>query len=260
MPLKPLPLDPEPSGMELASYLSSASLKVDLPSRIAVEMARLAWRSDRRREDPNMFAVRDAPLGYGVYLESCEWASVMKRVLVASCFRCAGCYGKATQSHHRDYRPRVMSGEDIEPLLPLCRSCHGKVHAGMWEHAAHEQILASLIERKDAQMTYVVHTALEAAIVKRRKQTCQVTEAARRDWLLEKLCDSHRSAEQAEPVDFNTVRATDVAREIFSRMPASDIDQLLRDIKAEGCFKWDRIVKGCWEVQLSEHGFCLTNG
>lgn len=77
-----------------------------------------------------MFAVPfSAHEGYPEYLASALWASIRKRVLTVTPM-CVGCNRYASQVHHRDYRPRVLSGEDLTPLVPMCPAYHKKVHGG----------------------------------------------------------------------------------------------------------------------------------
>lgn len=49
------------------------------------------------------------------------WQSIRERVLERDRGECQCCGRKAEQVHHRDYRPRVLSGEDIDPLVSVCR-------------------------------------------------------------------------------------------------------------------------------------------
>ena len=64
-----------------------------------------------------------------IYLFSDLWLEQFRpRVLAAANDKCVACGAKATEVHHRDYRPRVMAGEDLSPLVALCENCHDYIH------------------------------------------------------------------------------------------------------------------------------------
>lgn len=115
--------------------------------------ARIRWRIQRRREDPNAFLVPFATEvdDYGAYLHSPLWKRIRAEVLNAADRKCCCCRGRATQVHHRDYRPRVLSGEDRTPLVAICKSCHDLVHMKgtndnpSWQEQ--EAVLAHLIQK-----------------------------------------------------------------------------------------------------------------
>lgn len=84
----------------------------------------------KKEEDPNAFLVpfaTEVP-GYNDYLDSALWKRIGRRVLKAAEHECACCPAKATQVHHRDYRPRVLSGDDDTMLVALCKACHDEIH------------------------------------------------------------------------------------------------------------------------------------
>jgi 5-methylcytosine-specific restriction endonuclease McrA len=120
-------------------------------------MARLAWQVRRRAEDPDTFCVRfasDIPENYKEYLQSPQWKAIQDNVLAEARYECACCFNKATEVHHRDYRPRVLRGEDLSPLVALCHGCHEKIerdHTGAkrksWNDK--ERVLAALVARKE---------------------------------------------------------------------------------------------------------------
>ena len=140
MPLTILPPDPEPTNAELAPYMASyvvntSTLYPDLTRRLA----RLCWRSDQQKANPDLFAVPFSPdEGYPEYLASPLWASIRKRIRAANPI-CVGCNRYASEVHHRDYRPRVMRGEDVTPLVSICPPCHRKVHTGGWNASWQEE-------------------------------------------------------------------------------------------------------------------------
>jgi len=146
MPLKALPADPEPTDEELAPYLGKAQL---LPKAIGRRFAALLWQADKQREDPNLFLVPFANVlpNYGTYLDSPEWGAIKRRILGAAQHRCRACDRKARDVHHRDYRPRVLAGDDDNALIALCRPCHDRIEKmkreGSWNEA--EKLLATLV-------------------------------------------------------------------------------------------------------------------
>ena len=150
MPLHTLPLDPESTAAELATYIAKTPTARPDVTR---GLAELCWKSDQQKANPDMFTVPFSPYeGYPEYLASPLWASIRKRVLTATPI-CVGCNRYATQVHHRDYRPRVMPGEDITPLVPMCPPCHKHIHAGgpgtSW--GDEEDRLQALIARKEGR-------------------------------------------------------------------------------------------------------------
>lgn len=61
---------------------------------------------------------------YVRYLQSEHWQSVLLKYLHGR--RCSGCDLKATELHHVTYE-NLYQETDLD-VLPLCRSCHSKVH------------------------------------------------------------------------------------------------------------------------------------
>jgi 5-methylcytosine-specific restriction endonuclease McrA len=56
------------------------------------------------------------------------WKSIRKKVMDRAAGCCECCGRKATQVHHRDYRPRVLRGENLLPLVSICSDCHNFIH------------------------------------------------------------------------------------------------------------------------------------
>ena len=133
MPLIPFPPDPIPTPEELAPFLTQAKSRLG-PAYEATDMklrfARFLWMIDAKAKNPDLFQVAFPPhgLNYPSYLQSLEWQEIRGRVLIAASQKCAGCGKKAFQVHHRDYRPKVLRGEDLSLLVPLCRKCHKFIH------------------------------------------------------------------------------------------------------------------------------------
>jgi 5-methylcytosine-specific restriction endonuclease McrA len=135
-------------------------------------MARLEWRSERQQQDPDAFHVMFSTwvprLNYEAYLESDLWTDIRSRVLDAAGHRCACCPSKATQVHHRDYRPRVLSGEDLTPLVPICKRCHRRVHhdgekiRDRWQDI--DRALIEMVRQKDASVVEHVELIVENGV------------------------------------------------------------------------------------------------
>lgn len=152
MPLPVLPPDPEPSAEDLRPYLDRATA---IPGSHRDFFARISWVADLKKREDSAFHVAFATEvdGYQAYLKSDLWKAIRKRVLKSANRKCAGCGGKATQVHHRDYRPSVLRGDNDVPLVALCRTCHDAVHAGeknkSWQEC--ERDLHRLVAAEDAR-------------------------------------------------------------------------------------------------------------
>jgi hypothetical protein len=64
---------------------------------------------------------------YWSYLMSDLWSTIRTRVLVLKGTECRCCLNRASEIHHTSYSREVLVGMDLEPLIPLCKSCHYKV-------------------------------------------------------------------------------------------------------------------------------------
>jgi hypothetical protein len=130
MILKPLPADPDPTEEDLADLKNKLQQQGYNIKRLDRRYLTLKWRLHVVNIDPSALHVPFPPreLDYKVYLASSVWQQIRQTVLSSANGRCAGCGADATQVHHRDYRPRVLSGEDITSLVALCADCHEFVH------------------------------------------------------------------------------------------------------------------------------------
>ena len=158
MTLLPIPPDPEPSAAEIEAQVRTQS---GMPERLRLRMAVHNWRMEKLQTDPNAFLVcfatniRQFPGGghdYEIYQQSSLWKRIRRKVLKYAEHRCAGCLEKATEVHHRDYRPRVLAGDDLSPLVALCHKCHHQVHNNEQgrrrdDWSACEQVLAVMVSR-----------------------------------------------------------------------------------------------------------------
>lgn len=64
---------------------------------------------------------------YEAYLTSPLWQTIRSRVFAAKGPLCV-CERPASQVHHMAYSLDVMSGHNLEPLIPICRGCHRRIH------------------------------------------------------------------------------------------------------------------------------------
>jgi hypothetical protein len=174
MPLSPIAADPEPTEAEIATIITGDKMLSSLDETTDVDdgppfpsfdprgMARVEWYSITQRRTPDDFLVPfvewafpDDNNGYDEYLASPLWKAIRARVLKSAAYKCACCPSRATEVHHRDYRPRVLRGEDDSPLVALCRNCHHEVDKdsndkarSMWQEK--EAILAKMVRREDS--------------------------------------------------------------------------------------------------------------
>ena len=128
--------DPEPTAEEIeAIMLGKRFLRCS--DQIERGFARLCWKVDARTANPDLFLapftsyIRTYPDGskdYKSYLAGELWLTIRTKVLERSARHCECCGKTATQVHHRDYRPRVLRGDDLLPLVSICRSCHKFLH------------------------------------------------------------------------------------------------------------------------------------
>jgi hypothetical protein len=76
------------------------------------------------------YADRDATLrslgfaSYFAYTHGALWRIVRERALAVNGRECRRCGRLAVQVHHASYLREVLTGEDVSPLWPVCRSCH----------------------------------------------------------------------------------------------------------------------------------------
>jgi hypothetical protein len=145
---------PKPSNDDLAPYLKS-----DGATQLDRLRAELEWSASLRNRDPDAFLMPFATeafpaLGfqtYQDYLASPLWRRIKAEELLKAGRRCAACKSETGIVHHRDYRPRVLLGDDRSALVVLCEPCHTEVHRAetgadhCWNDR--EENLRRLIER-----------------------------------------------------------------------------------------------------------------
>jgi len=151
MVLPPIPADPRPTEAEIDAEIERGSITA-VRADIVRTLARLHWKGRMKAADPDLFLEPFATgvPNYKAYLRSPIWKKIRAEVLEAADYECAGCVAEATQVHHRDYRPRVLAGEDRVALVPLCKDCHDFIHKGedgksreTWNES--EELLAELV-------------------------------------------------------------------------------------------------------------------
>jgi hypothetical protein len=150
MPLTPLPPDPEPTEEEIAARSPPFE---GFPEQLRPSMARLQWIADMERLQPDLFLVpyvKDAS-AYDAYRNSSQWKAIRQNVLRKANHKCEACGLRANQVHHRDYRPRVLSGEDVRPLVAICSRCHEAIEKirkeVSWQEG--ERLLAKLVGQRN---------------------------------------------------------------------------------------------------------------
>jgi hypothetical protein len=170
MPLPDLPRNPHPTGAELAIHQSDLPLAASSALQGSHDprrgLAILRWRVALANKHPDALlvpiatAIRQFPeeiATYDEYVASPLWVSIREKVLAAAGTKCTCCPRPATEVHHRDYRPRVLRGDDLAPLVALCRDCHHMVDKlpngrsrEVWTET--EAILAEMVRREDARL------------------------------------------------------------------------------------------------------------
>jgi hypothetical protein len=128
MKLTPIPPDPQPTQFEIEEIMRAESLH----GETGRDFARFKWRRRRQADDPNAFhiafssEIRDR--NYDAYTYSPLWNRIKRKIFKAANNKCFRCLERAKVVHHRDYRPRVLNGDDLTPLVALCKRCHDDVH------------------------------------------------------------------------------------------------------------------------------------
>jgi 5-methylcytosine-specific restriction endonuclease McrA len=157
--LPPIPLDPRPTKRQTEAELRKrAELMKKLPPQRRRQVAEFFWAADQRAKTPDLFwhPFAPDPMRYEAYLISKEWQQISRAVKKAAGGKCACCPSKATNVHHRCYRPRVLSGADTSLLIALCRPCHETVDSDERgkPREAHEKerVLAELFARETKRL------------------------------------------------------------------------------------------------------------
>jgi hypothetical protein len=156
MPLARIPGDPLPTYDDLTKHGYDGPWP---PSGLLDQQkcfsAKSAWKEVLLTRDPNAFLVPGVQNQnwYNDYLWSDKnWKRQKRRVVKGADGNCQCCGASATEVHHRDYRPRVLAGDDDSPLVAICRPCHDKVHNDgtrrrQWDES--ECVLQELVSARD---------------------------------------------------------------------------------------------------------------
>ncbi len=149
-------VDPEPTEADLRAHWPDFNCSDRMTAKEREEALRRfaygRWQLAMQKENPDAFLVPfvEDLKNYSAYLKSSEWARIRKHVLDLYDGACACCDATATAVHLRDYRPRVLRGEDMNALVPVCISCYDLIETtrkgpGGWQ--AGERLLADLLNR-----------------------------------------------------------------------------------------------------------------
>lgn len=149
MELRPIDCYAEPTNEEIDEELQARPIDAD--RYVARQLASIRILCLRKEANPDAY-LQPFPVDddeYRRYLGGNGWRTLSRSILEGARHICACCGGRATVIHHRDYRPRVLRGEDASALVPLCRHCHRRIHfrgsiQRSWNEC--EAILASLVE------------------------------------------------------------------------------------------------------------------
>ena len=137
-----IPADPRPSKAELEAILHSHDT-VYLDEYVARWIAAALWRAHREKADPDAFLVTsaaevrvfpDGHLTFESYLQSDRWKDIRRRVMARADHLCECCGAWASEIHIRDYRPRVLRGDDLLPVVAICARCLDFIHEDPLTH------------------------------------------------------------------------------------------------------------------------------
>lgn len=64
---------------------------------------------------------------YQEYLSSDLWKAIRRKVFYKCGNKCKLCQKEANVIHHKGYGKNILLGLMLDPLIPLCHSCHSKV-------------------------------------------------------------------------------------------------------------------------------------
>ena len=85
-------------------------------------MTKPRFKNHYDRRDHNLRRLGFA--NYREYLASDLWREVKRKVFARKGRKCCVCGGFAQTLHHTRYTQKVLQGEDISKLKPICHACH----------------------------------------------------------------------------------------------------------------------------------------
>jgi hypothetical protein len=154
--LPPIPPDPKPTKKQIEAELRKTSFDRSVPSEMQRKVAAVSCYAEQKRNFPDLFWHPFAPSDYAGYLISDKLRAISRKIKAEAGSKCACCPKKATQVHHRCYRPRVLSGEDTSLLIALCATCHKTVdfdeRGKVREADAKERTLAEMFDRESERL------------------------------------------------------------------------------------------------------------
>jgi 5-methylcytosine-specific restriction endonuclease McrA len=154
-----IPPDPEPTEKEIDAQLQKHKFSETLSLKMQRKAAAFYWRADQKIKNPDLFWWPFAPEKeeYDKYRASEQWLQIREKVKQAAGYKCACCPNRATEVHHRCYRPRVMLGEDTSLLIALCSKCHKTVDFDANNKSrdanSKERVLRGMFDRETARLS-----------------------------------------------------------------------------------------------------------
>lgn len=82
------------------------------------------------KEGPRTYSARDELLktlgfdSYKYYTQSLRWKIIRASVLARDKYECRFCSMPTRTVHHLSYARSILIGEDLIPLVSLCKDCH----------------------------------------------------------------------------------------------------------------------------------------
>ena len=132
IPLPAILPDPHPTEADIKNVMSlhAEQWETSNISRVAAELIAKCQLVDNDNDAlvmPVWSAKVAAKYGwssYSEYRKSACWAALRNRVMKRANFVCECCGSWASEVHIRDYRPRVLSGNDLNAIIAVCAACH----------------------------------------------------------------------------------------------------------------------------------------
>lgn len=107
-------------------------------------------------------AVRDLGFqSYDEYLRSDLWNRIQQAVFDKKGTSCCLCTEKAVAVHHHSYAPSVMSGDNLEPLFPICDRCHKSLE---FEHGKKRSLHAVQSVFRDKLRRWCLRNGMEESL------------------------------------------------------------------------------------------------
>lgn len=157
--LPSIPPDPSPTKRQIEAELRRNTFAKSVAVEMQRHIAEFFCHAKMKFQFPDRFWHPFSPSGYEAYLISDTWRRISRKIKAEAGHKCACCPNKATQVHHRCYRPRVLSGKDTSLLIALCATCHKAVdfdeHGRVREAHAKERMLAEMFDRESERLAVI---------------------------------------------------------------------------------------------------------